>query len=40
MVKLVWSLAIIVIVIGLVRLVVVYRETHTADRDIVIRKSE
>ena len=37
MVKLVWCMAVIVIIIGLVKLVMVFSETHTTDRNVIQR---
>ena len=38
MVKLVWSLAVIVIIIGLVRLVMIYEATHNTDHNLIQRQ--
>jgi hypothetical protein len=38
MVKLVWSLAVIVIIIGLVRLVMIYEATHDTDQHLIQRQ--
>ena len=40
MVKLVWSLAVIVIIIGLVRLVMMYEASHDTDHNIIQRQQQ
>ena len=37
MVKLVWCMAVIVIIIGLVRLMMVFSQTHTSDQNLIQR---
>ena len=39
-VKLVWSLAVIVLIVGMVRIAAVYENSHETDRDILIRKTQ
>ena len=37
MVKLVWTMAVVVLIVGLVRLVMVYQATHNTDRNLIQR---
>ena len=40
MVKLVWTLAGLVLILGLVKAAMVYERSHETDRDIVIRNAK
>jgi hypothetical protein len=40
MVKLVWSLAVLVLLIGLVRMVMLYENSHGTDHDVIQRQQQ